>query len=216
MLSSRTAVCWVPARKYWPPLQRLRVFHDEDFIRWPPHIKLLHPFVEDSPDALQRAAASMQKVSLDSLLYEAPCVRAARCAPKRSILVNNGSAMHARFTKSLCTTGVVALQALSAWRPFDTQLTAHGTSPGGKGGLTCGWLAPADAKQLANMRSDLAAAVPALSSATVPGSPAEPWRPRLHVGQWSSRSQAHGALQDLQVCARTPPDVSGAASGRRC
>ena len=62
MLSSKTAICWIPPRKHWPPLQRLRVFQDEEFIRWPPHIKLFHPFPDDSPSSLRRAAEGMQEV----------------------------------------------------------------------------------------------------------------------------------------------------------
>ncbi len=42
-----SALCFVPPASLWRQLQLARCFHDKSFVRWPPHINLLYPFVED-------------------------------------------------------------------------------------------------------------------------------------------------------------------------
>ena len=46
-----SAVCLLPPRQAWPQFQELRCFHDRAFVRWPPHINLLYPWLEDSTDS---------------------------------------------------------------------------------------------------------------------------------------------------------------------
>ena len=63
-VSYKSALCWVPRPAHWPHIQRLRCIHDRNFIRWPPHINLLYPFLEDQDHALDAAAQTMLEVSL--------------------------------------------------------------------------------------------------------------------------------------------------------
>lgn len=40
-----TALCIMPPRHLWPRFDRVRSRYDDDFASWPPHIKLVYPFV---------------------------------------------------------------------------------------------------------------------------------------------------------------------------
>lgn len=51
-----SALALVPPRHLWPALQEIRCFHDKGFVRWPPHINLLYPFIEDRGNSFAEAA----------------------------------------------------------------------------------------------------------------------------------------------------------------
>jgi hypothetical protein len=55
----KSALCLIPPRSTWQKLQLIRCFKDKSFVRWPPHINLLYPFVEDVGDNFSQAAASI-------------------------------------------------------------------------------------------------------------------------------------------------------------
>lgn len=56
-----TALCWVPAVESQPPIQALRLAHDRQIDRWPPHVNVLYPFV---PEAEFEAAAGRLEAAL--------------------------------------------------------------------------------------------------------------------------------------------------------
>lgn len=51
----KSAVCLVPPRHTWGPIQEVRCFNDKSYVRWPPHINVLYPFLE--AQHLEAAAA---------------------------------------------------------------------------------------------------------------------------------------------------------------
>jgi len=40
-----SALVMVPPPGQWPQLQAFRAMHDKSFLRWPPHLNLLYPFI---------------------------------------------------------------------------------------------------------------------------------------------------------------------------
>ena len=59
-----SALCWVPAIERQPPIQTLRLAHDRQIDRWPPHVNVLYPFV---PEAEFEAAAGRLAAALQPL-----------------------------------------------------------------------------------------------------------------------------------------------------
>lgn len=41
----KSSLCIIPPAEFWDPIQEIRRVHDSGFLRWPPHINLLYPFV---------------------------------------------------------------------------------------------------------------------------------------------------------------------------
>lgn len=60
--SNMSALCIVPDARAWEQIQLARCFDDKSFVRWPPHINLLYPFLEDRGDSFLAAAAAAQAV----------------------------------------------------------------------------------------------------------------------------------------------------------
>eukprot|EP00736_Rhodelphis_marinus_P008436 Rmarinus@m.2704 len=63
-LVTTTALCVVPPKEVWEPIQRLRRVHDRQVGRWPPHINLVYPSVpeEDFPGVAARLRAELASV----------------------------------------------------------------------------------------------------------------------------------------------------------
>lgn len=51
----QTAAVLLPPKEIWEKIEQLRIQHDKSFVRWPPHINMLYPFVplEDFPAAVE-------------------------------------------------------------------------------------------------------------------------------------------------------------------
>ena len=66
-LSHSSAVCLIPDRSTWEQLQDIRCFQDKAFVRWPPHINLLYPWLPDDginfAEGARLAAAQLARVS---------------------------------------------------------------------------------------------------------------------------------------------------------
>ena len=64
-----SAVVMMPPPHIWPPLQAIRETHDRGFVRWPPHVTLLYPFVVDehfteATEVFEKELASFQPFPL--------------------------------------------------------------------------------------------------------------------------------------------------------
>ena len=55
----KSALCVVAPRSAIAPIQELRCFKDKNFVRWPPHINLLYPFLPDAKDSFAGAAQTV-------------------------------------------------------------------------------------------------------------------------------------------------------------
>ena len=73
--SVHTAACLIPSEHLWKSIQGIRSSRDKAFERWPPHINLLYPFLDEdaTPGAVDAAASLLVPVRS---LYPALCCRA--------------------------------------------------------------------------------------------------------------------------------------------
>jgi hypothetical protein len=60
--SHKITVCIIPPLAVQQAVQRIRCFKDKSFVRWPPHINLLYPFLED-PAFDEAATAATQALA---------------------------------------------------------------------------------------------------------------------------------------------------------
>jgi hypothetical protein len=56
--SHKSTVCIIPPLAVQQAVQSIRCFKDKSFVRWPPHINLLYPFIEDQGPAFENAATA--------------------------------------------------------------------------------------------------------------------------------------------------------------
>lgn len=66
--SNDTALCLIPPRHLWEPVDRLRSLHDRAYNRWPPHINLVYPFVH--VDSLPSAIDAVCQLNLPGLFQQ--------------------------------------------------------------------------------------------------------------------------------------------------
>eukprot|EP00750_Incisomonas_marina_P002065 INCI1200.1.p1 GENE.INCI1200.1~~INCI1200.1.p1 ORF type:complete len:222 (-),score=33.21 INCI1200.1:38-703(-) len=59
MATNLCALALVPPERLWPPLQELRLEHDKNANRWPPHINVAFPFL--APHALAAALPRLRQ-----------------------------------------------------------------------------------------------------------------------------------------------------------
>ncbi|HEY5933005.1 MAG TPA: RNA repair domain-containing protein, partial [Kofleriaceae bacterium] len=59
----QTALALIPPRTLWGAVQRVRCIHDRGFDRWPPHLTVFHPFLDDS--WLDRATRIVEDVAAE-------------------------------------------------------------------------------------------------------------------------------------------------------
>jgi len=67
-----SAVCIIPPETLWTDLQSIRKGHDKSYIRWPPHLNLLYPFLpeEEFPDAVNKLAKAVESIVPFSITLE--------------------------------------------------------------------------------------------------------------------------------------------------
>ncbi|KAL1868966.1 hypothetical protein VTK73DRAFT_3427 [Phialemonium thermophilum] len=70
--SHDTALCLIPPRHLWSPVNRLRALYDKSYEKWPPHVNLVYPFVR--PENLPLATELLGPV-LRRWKQETPTVR---------------------------------------------------------------------------------------------------------------------------------------------
>jgi endonuclease/exonuclease/phosphatase family metal-dependent hydrolase/2'-5' RNA ligase len=66
--SHHTALAIVPPREVWGAMQRIRCVHDRGFERWPPHVTLFHPFLDET--WLDRATRIVEDVASELAPFE--------------------------------------------------------------------------------------------------------------------------------------------------
>jgi poly(A) polymerase len=66
--SHHTALALVPPRGVWGAMQRIRCVHDRGFERWPPHLTLFHPFLDET--WLDRATRIVEDVASELAPFE--------------------------------------------------------------------------------------------------------------------------------------------------
>jgi 2'-5' RNA ligase superfamily len=47
VLTPKSTVALIPPPHLWPEIQAIRAVHDRGYYRWPPHVNMLYPFLED-------------------------------------------------------------------------------------------------------------------------------------------------------------------------
>lgn len=82
--SRRTALVLMPPRDAWGPVQRVRCALDGKFRRWPPHVTLLFPFVDEA--WLEPAAAALAAIVAEVAPFELAFGRAGPINPRTTVL----------------------------------------------------------------------------------------------------------------------------------
>lgn len=56
-----SSVAVIPPPEVWPPLEAIRRIYDTGFVRWPPHVNMLYPFLHNFqfPEAYTKLAAAL-------------------------------------------------------------------------------------------------------------------------------------------------------------
>lgn len=49
----KCSIALIPPLHVWASIQNIRSQHDEQYLRWPPHINVVYPFIRDIPAVLQ-------------------------------------------------------------------------------------------------------------------------------------------------------------------
>ena len=75
--SHKSTVCIIPTVAAQQVVQEVRCFKDKSFVRWPPHINLLYPFLEDKEAAFEDAAST----AADALAHLPPFTVGANWVP---------------------------------------------------------------------------------------------------------------------------------------
>ena len=91
--SRHTALVLMPPPGVWGPLQRVRCALDAKFRRWPPHVTLLFPFVDES--WLDPATAALASIAAELAPFELAFDRAGPINPRTTVLWPTAAAARA-------------------------------------------------------------------------------------------------------------------------
>ncbi|KAK0643525.1 2'-5' RNA ligase superfamily-domain-containing protein [Cercophora newfieldiana] len=127
--SHDTALCIIPPKHLWPPIDRLRSLYDKAYEKWPPHVNLIYPFVRPDllPSAAQRIGESLQTEPEEPLRVSLANTGVFPHKHDNTIYLHDSSAQTASRLEALRHRILRALGGSASGRPFQMHMTVAQT-----------------------------------------------------------------------------------------